>query len=112
MAGPEQHAIWVVIGIAGAATYVWRAVGVAAAGRIRVDGPLFSWVTYVAYGLLAALVARMIVLPVGEALQGVPLWVRLGCAAVSLAVFFALKRNVAAGVAAGAGALALYATYF
>lgn len=102
--------IWILIAVAAAVTYVWRAVGVAAAGRLGTDSAAFTWVSYVAYGLLAALVARMIVLPVGAALQDVPLIVRLGCAGLSLLTYFAFRRNIALGVGAGAGALALYAT--
>lgn len=101
--------LWVVLGLAALATYVWRAIGVLAAGRIHVDGPLFEWVTYVAYGLLAALVARMIVLPIGPSLQDVPMAIRLGCAGVALIVFFVFRKNVAAGVAVGAGAIGAYA---
>lgn len=95
------------LALAAGATYVWRAAGVFAAGWIRVDGAVFSWITYVAYGLLSALVARMIVMPVGS-LHTIPLIVRLGCAAVALAVFFLTRRNIAGGVATGAGLLAFY----
>jgi branched-subunit amino acid transport protein len=100
--------IWIALVLAALATYLWRAVGVMASGRLRVDGPAFAWVTYVAYGLLAALVARMIVLPVGESLQEVPLWARVGCAALGAGAYFLSRKNIAAGVAAGAGALAAY----
>lgn len=103
--------ILIALALAAGATYVWRAAGVFAAGWIRVDGAVFSWVTYVAYGLLSALVARMIVMPVGS-LHTVPLIVRLGCAAAALAVFFLTRRNVAGGVAAGAGLLAVYVSIF
>lgn len=103
-----EPTILIALILAAGATYVWRAVGVFAAGRIRVDGPVFAWITYVAYGLLSALVARMIVMPVGS-LHTIPLSVRIGCAGAGLAVFFIGRRTVAGGVAAGAGLLGLYA---
>jgi len=101
--------IWIAVALAAAATYIWRAIGVMVSGRMRVDGPAFAWVSYVAYGLLAALVSRMIVLPVGPSLQAVPLSIRLGCAALGLLAYALTKRNVSVGVSVGAGLLGLYA---
>jgi branched-subunit amino acid transport protein len=89
-----------------AATFVWRALGVALSGRLSPDSPLLDLVGYIAYGLLAALIARMILLPIGP-LQGVGLDLRLAATAIAVLVFFALRRNLLAGVAAGGGALAL-----
>src|SRR3546814_17880920 len=62
-----MHDHWpYVVMLAGAAiTYFWRALGVALAGRLRPDGRLFDWVGCIAYALLADLISRMIVLPIG-----------------------------------------------
>ncbi len=104
----ETGPLWpfVVMGIAAAATYSWRALGVALSGRIDPNGAVFEWVGCVAYALLAALIARMIVLPIGP-LEQTALAARVAAAAIALAIFFATRRNLALGVAAGAGALVL-----
>ena len=88
------------------ATYFWRALGVGLSGRIDPNGRLFEWVACVAYALLAALIARMIILPVGP-LTEAPLGARLAAAITALAIFFLTRRNLGLGVAAGAGALVL-----
>jgi branched-subunit amino acid transport protein len=95
----------IVVLIAGAAaTYVWRALGVALSGRIDPSSPVFEWVGCVAYALLAALIARMIVMPAGP-LETTDLGARLVSAAIALAVFFLARRSIFVGVAAGTLAL-------
>lgn len=91
--------------IAGAAaTYVWRALGVALSGRIEPQGKLFEWVACIAYALLAGLIARMILLPAGP-LAAVPLGERIGAAGLGLAVFFLARRNLPLGILAAVAAL-------
>lgn len=85
-------------------TYAWRAVGVALAGRIAADSQVIAWVGYVAYALLAGLIARMIVMPVG-ALADTDLAARLVAAAIALGVYFACGRRLLPGVIAGGAAL-------
>lgn len=93
--------------LAGAAiTYLWRALGVALAGRLDPDSRLFGWVGCVAYALLAGLIARMIVLPIGP-LAETTMGARIASAAIAVAIFLILRRNVLLGVAAGATALVL-----
>jgi len=91
-----------------AATYVWRALGVAFSGRISPEGELFEWVACIAYALLAGLIARMILLPSGP-LALLSLAERVGAAVLALAVFFVLKRNLPLGIAAGVAALMVMA---
>jgi len=88
------------IAIAAVATYASRFAGVIFSGRIRVEDPIFEWVTAVAYALLAGLVARMILLPIGT-LEEVALAVRAAAAVAGLAVFFLTRRNLLAGIGAG-----------
>ena len=104
----EPSVLWpfVVMIVAAVATYFWRGLGVALSGRINPNGAVFEWVACVAYALLAALIARMIVLPVGP-LEQTALAARVAAAVIALAIFFATRRNLAAGVVAGAGALVL-----
>ena len=89
-----------------AATYVWRAAGVALSGRIDPRGAVFEWVACVAYALLAGLIARMIVLPTGP-LAETPLADRLLGTVLAVAVFLVARCNMLLGVSAGIGALAL-----
>src|SRR5262249_23055492 len=56
---------WLVLLAGAGVTYAWRGIGVLLSGRIDAEGPLFRWIGAVAYALLAALIARMIVLPIG-----------------------------------------------
>jgi len=104
----EQAILWpfAVMTVAALATYLWRALGVALSGRIDPEGPVFEWVACVTYALLAGLIARMIVLPVGP-LAETALGARLAAAVIALAIFFLTRRNLGLGVAAGAGALVL-----
>jgi len=103
-----EPSIWLAILAGAGATYLWRALGVALAGRIDPGDAIFRWTGCVAYALLAGLVARMITLPVGE-LKETALWVRLAGTALSLAAFYATRRNILVGAAAGVGAVALLA---
>lgn len=95
---------WVVIALASVATYVWRGLGVLLSRHIDPDGALFRWVTCVSYAMLAGLISRMTVLPLG-ALAGTPLWHRLLAMALALAVFFLGGRRILPAVAAGVVAL-------
>lgn len=96
-----------VLAVGAGATYVWRAVGVVLSGRIDPDGAVFEWVACVAYALLAGLIARMIVLPMGILAEAATTD-RLLATAAALIAFFALsRRNMLLGVAVGAGVLVL-----
>lgn len=93
-----------------AATHLWRALGVVMSGQVRPDSPILDLIGCIAYALLAALVARMILLPVGP-LQGTGLAARLAATAIAVAVFFLFRRNLLAGVVAGGVALAAAAGF-
>lgn len=100
---------WLPIGVmlvGAAATYAWRGLGVALSGRLDTNSPLFVWVSCVAYALLAALIARMIVLPFGLLAETATLD-RILAALLALAVFFAARRNILLGALAGSGSLML-----
>ena len=90
-----------------AGTYLWRALGVAVAGRLDPDGEIFSWMGAVALAMVAGLVARMLVEPVGV-LATTNLSQRLGATACALVVYFVLmRRNLLAGVLSGCVAIVL-----
>lgn len=100
--GPYWPYFVVVAG--GLVTYGIRVFGVALAGRISADSQVFQWVGCIAYGLLAALIARMILMPVGV-LQEAPLLFRIAGTAAALAAFLLVRRSVFAGCIAGVGTL-------
>lgn len=88
--------------VAGAlANEVWRWMGLVAGSRLDLNGRSFQWVRAVALALVAGLVSRMVLFPSG-ALGNVPVAVRIGAFAAGLVLFFALRRNLAAGVVGGA----------
>ena len=89
-----------------AGTYVWRGVGVWVADRIDVDGEWFRWLTCIAFALLAGLVSRVILLPVGELAQ-TEWWQRLAGVALGILAFRLARKNQLVGVLVGAGALPL-----
>ena len=97
---------WAVGLLSAVVTYAWRWVGVALSGRIDPNGAVIRWVGAVAYALLAGLIARMIVLPQGP-LQDTAMTDRVAAAVIALAIFLLTRRNLLAGVAAGAGVLVL-----
>ena len=84
-----------------AGTYLWRALGVAVAGRLDPEGEMFSWMGAVALAMIAGLVARMLIEPVGV-LATTSLLERLGATACAVVMYFALsRRNLLAGVLGG-----------
>ena len=89
----DEPKLWVVLAVATGVTYLWRGLGVAVATRISADGAFASWMSCVAYGMLAGLIARMIVFPAGV-LGETGLEDRLIATAVGLAVFFSFRRNL------------------
>ncbi|MBL4747867.1 MAG: AzlD domain-containing protein [Magnetovibrio sp.] len=89
-----------VISLAAAATYASRGFGAFLSGRIKADDKIIEWITCVTYALMAGLVVRMIVLPIG-ALIAVPLTVRLFSTSIGLLVFFLFRKNIGLGVATG-----------
>lgn len=97
---PLLYSPVVAITLAALASYASRALGTLLSGRIRADSPVIEWITAVTFALMAGLVARMILLPIG-ALAATPDWIRLSAAAACLAVFFITRKNVGLGVLAG-----------
>lgn len=102
---------YLVVVAGGLVTYGIRVFGVALAGRISVDSQVFQWVGCIAYGLLAALIARMILMPVGV-LQEAPTLFRIAGTLVAVAVFFAVRRNVLFACIAGVGTLVALTAIF
>ena len=98
--------------LCGAATYLWRGLGVAVSARIKPDGELFAWVGCVAFAMLAGLISRMLLLPTGP-LEQTLLWQRIAATAFALLAFFLLTRkNLFVGVIASGAAMYLLLVAF
>jgi branched-subunit amino acid transport protein len=104
--GWEIHWAIIVLIVGAVATYLPRCGGVFISGRIQENSSIFNWFGCVAYALLAGMVARMIVLPLGP-LSEVSLELRVVSAIVAVAIFFLSRRNVILSVFSGIGLLML-----
>ncbi len=104
----QETWIWplLVLAVSAIATYFWRGLGVLLSGRINPDSAVFAWLAAVAYALLAGLITRMVVLPIGP-LTETPLEARLTAAAVCIGCFL-LTRMLLLSILAGGGSLALW----
>lgn len=92
--------LWGIVGLCGLATYVWRALAVAIAGRVSPASEAFRLFSCIAYAMLAGLIARMLILPEGI-LEEAALPYRLAGIGTAIAVFFLFRRNLPLGVVAG-----------
>ena len=89
---------------------VWRWIGILMGRGIDENSELILWVRGVATALVAAVVARIVLIPPG-ALAGVPMSVRLAAIGAGFLAFLLFRRSSFAGVLVGeavliAGALA------
>jgi branched-subunit amino acid transport protein AzlD len=79
---------------------VWRWLGIIMARGLDERSEIVVWVRAVATAILAAVIAKLTLLPPG-ALASVPVAVRLASVAIGFGAFLAFRRSVLAGVAVG-----------
>jgi hypothetical protein len=92
---------YVVVLLAGTLmTEPWRWAGLALSRNLDVDSETFKLARAISTAIVAALVARLVVLPTG-ALADIDLWVRAGAFLGGIAVFLATGWRLLLGVAAG-----------
>jgi len=104
--------LWIALISACVGTYFCRSVGVFLSGRVDQNSEFFLWLTSVTYAMVAAMTARMIILPVGL-LSTVPLYVRLAVCAVTIAVMVSgSKRRLGPALLVGIFCLVFYESYF
>ena len=97
--------LWLLLVFCGLATYLWRGPGVLISTGIDPRSAAFTWISCVAYAIIAGLVSRMLVMPTGT-LAETSLLERTVCSGVALAAYFwVTRRNLFVGVLAGAAAL-------
>jgi branched-subunit amino acid transport protein len=85
---------------------VWRMLGIVVAHGLDEGSQLVIWVRAVATGLLAGVVAKIVLFPPGG-LADVRLTVRLAAIAIGFAAFLLMRRSVLAGVLVGEAVLIL-----
>lgn len=85
--------IYIAIVITAIATYLPRFLGVFSSDYVNEEGKLFKFVSCISYGILAALVSRIFIHPVG-ALEQTSTLVRLAVAGITIVVLMLSKKNV------------------
>ena len=102
--------ITVVILVTSFATYLSRFLGVVSSEKIEETSKIFKWFNCIAYSVLAALIARMVVFPEGELAES-GIFIRLFVVAVSVVMFLFTKRNLVYPAVASAIMLAILNNY-
>jgi hypothetical protein len=83
---------------------VWRWLGLVLGGGLDEESEIILWVRGVATALVAAVVARIVMIPPG-ALASVPLSVRLAALGVGFLAFLVIRRSAFVGVLVGEAVL-------
>ena len=102
--------IILVILVTSFATYLSRFLGVVSSEKIKETSKIFKWFNCIAYSVLAALIARMIVFPAGELAES-GIVIRLFVVVVSVAIFLFTKKNLVYPTVLSAILLALLNNY-
>jgi hypothetical protein len=79
---------------------VWRVLGLVLVRGLSEDSQIIVWVRAVATAILAAVMAQLIMTTTG-ALAAIPLFVRIGAAALGFAAFLLARKSVFVGVLVG-----------
>ena len=85
--------IILVILVTSFATYLSRFLGVVSSEKIKETSKIFKWFNCIAYSILAALIARMVIFPAGELAES-GILIRLFVVAVSVVIFLFTKKNL------------------
>ena len=103
--------IILVILVTSFATYLSRFLGVVSSEKIDATSKIFRWFNCIAYSILAALIARIVIFPAGV-LEEAELWVRLIVIIISIIVFFISKKNLVYPTIFSAILLGLFNSYY
>lgn len=99
--------LWTLLAVCALATYLWRGPGVLISAGIDPRSAVFTWISCVAYAIIAGVVSRMLVMPTGALAEITPLERALCGGAALVAYFWLTRRNLFVGVLAAAAALLL-----
>ena len=75
------------------ATYISRFLGVVTSKKVKENSKIFKWFNCLAYSTLSALLARLIIFPVGV-LAEVDYLIRFIVVFICLMIFLASKKNL------------------
>jgi Branched-chain amino acid transport protein (AzlD) len=84
---------------------IWRVLGVWIGGGLPENSEFVVWVRAVAVAVLAAVIAKLTLVPPGALATAVPLAVRLVAIGCGFLTFLIVRRSVFAGLVAGESAL-------
>ena len=102
--------IILVILVTSFATYLSRFLGVVSSEKIDATSKIFRWFNCIAYSILAALIARIVIFPAGV-LDEADLWIRLFVLIIRIIIFIISKRNLVYPTVLSAILLALLNNY-
>ena len=98
--------LWGILLLVSTATYAWRFVGTAIAARINPGGDLSQWFSCVAFGMLAGLISRILLMPVGI-MADTSLGDRMVALAAGFVLFMAFRRNMLLAMVGSVGVFTL-----
>ena len=102
--------ILIVIVITSLATYLSRFLGVVSAEKIKETSKMFRWFNCLAYSTLAALIARLVIFPLG-ALSEIDYLIRFTVVILSIGIFFLTKKNLVYPTLFSAIILSIFSSY-
>ena len=102
--------IILVILVTSFATYLSRFLGVVSSEKIDATSKIFRWFNCIAYSILAALIARIVIFPAGV-LDEADLWIRLFVLIISIIIFIISKKNLVYPTVTSAIMLAILNNY-
>jgi len=102
--------IILVILVTSFATYLSRFLGVVSSEKIDATSKIFRWFNCIAYSILAALIARIVIFPAGV-LEEADLWIRLIVIIISIIIYIISKKNLVYPTILSAILLALLNNY-
>jgi len=102
--------IVLVILVTSFATYLSRFLGVVSSEKIKETSKIFKWFNCIAYSVLAALIARMVVFPAGELAES-SIFIRLFVVTLCVLMFLFTKKNLVYPTVLSAILLALLNNY-
>ena len=109
MSGISSNIILVIL-VTSLATYLSRFLGVVSSEKIKETSKIFKWFNCIAYSVLAALIARMVVFPAGELAES-SIFIRLFVVSLCVMMFLFTKKNLVFPTVLSAILLALLNNY-
>ena len=88
-----SSSIILVILVTSLATYLSRFLGVISSEKMDIKSKIFRWFNCIAYAILAALIARMIIFPAGVLYES-SIFIRLLVLGGSILLFILTKKNL------------------